>query len=67
MLTAGDERTDLHSFAQAILKKQFPELSGLYSTLLIPHIDPCRCQPPLDTLVVLPLKDTMIVGIRETL
>ena len=38
ILTAGDELTDMHiNFAQAILKKQFPELSGLHSTLLIPR------------------------------
>ena len=38
ILTAGDELIDMHiDFAQAILKKQFPELSGLHSTLLIPR------------------------------
>ena len=38
ILTAGDELTDMHiDFAQAILKKQFPELSGLHLTLLIPR------------------------------
>ena len=38
LIIAGDELTDIHmNFAQAVLKKQFPELSGLHSTLLLPR------------------------------
>ena len=38
LIIAGDELTDIYmNFAQAILKKQFPELSGLHSTLLLPR------------------------------
>ena len=33
---AGNELTDMHiNFCQAILKKQFPKLAGLHSTLLL--------------------------------
>ena len=49
-------------------------LLGMWSTTLPwpgyeatrQRIDLCRCQPPLDTEVVLPVKETTIVGIRET-
>ena len=36
VILAGNELTDMHiNFCQAILKKQFPKLAGLHSTLLL--------------------------------
>ena len=55
IITSGGKLTDLHmDFAQKLMKKQFPLLKGLRSTLLQSREEPqqdCSCNDPSYTLL----------------